>query len=711
MHSKTKDLLGEISKFTYTAKYSRYRDDLKRRESWAESVDRLLMMHLKKYKHLPKEDKDKIKWAFKLVEEQKVAPSMRSLQFGGQAIESHNAKLYNCSVTHVHSIRSFAESFYLLLNGCGVGFGITNRYLSRLPNLVDEDDKNGTVINYVVQDTIEGWSDSLEALLNCYFKNTAYTGRKIVFDYSRIRKKGSPLKTSGGKAPGYKGLKAAHIKIKNLLDHAIEFNKQIALSTVNAYDILMHTADAVLSGGVRRSACSVMFDKHDEGMLNAKTLHKVDRVFAFSELKEIEQAGIKKKIYEGRVLYQGIKYDVELEDWELERLKKDNNINWWHINPQRARSNNSVILLRNEVSREEFIEIVKRTRQFGEPGFVWANDPRSLFNPCYEVSFIPVTDEEIPGVQMCNLTTQNGSKIKTLQDFRETTEASAIIGTLQAGYTDFKYLSNTAKKLTEAEALLGCSITGIMDNPEVLLNPENQRECSKIAKDTNELWAKKIGINPAARITLVKPEGTSSLVLGTGSGIHAHHAREYFRRIQCNKIDPVYRFFKKHNPHMCEESVWSANKTDDVITFPIRIADTCMVKKDLSAIKHLEIIKSTQENWVLPGTTKYNTKDVVHNVSCTVVVAEDEWESVINYIYDNRQTFTAVSLLSKSGDKDYPQAPMEEVITDEDKERFSFLYDNLKSIDYTLLEEEEDRTMMTAEGTCVGGACETNVSV
>lgn len=698
--------LNVISDFILRSKYSRFQEQLKRREDWSETVDRLESMHLKRFSFLSKDDKNKIKWAFNLVRDKRIVPSMRSLQFGGKAILAHEARIFNCAVRHVDSLRSFSEIFYLLLCGCGVGIGLSDHFLARLPDLVDSTDKNGTIISYVVEDTIEGWSDSVEALLNCYFRNTPYTGRKIVFDYSRIRKKGTQLKTGGGKAPGYKGLKESHRKIKSLLDHIIEFKNQTRLSSINAYDILMHCSDAVLSGGIRRSATSVVFQKHDLDMLNAKTNIKLDKVFSFDFVCEETVGGFTNKVYEGKVEYEGVKYDVRVKDYELDSIKNNKEISWIHIHPQRARSNNSILLIRDETCVEEFKTIIDRTRQFGEPGFVFANDPKVLYNPCFEVSFIPVTDDGVCGVQFCNLTSINGRLTSTEKEFSENVEAYTIIGTLQAAYTNFKYLSPTAKKLTEEEALLGCSITGMMDNPDLLLNPQQQSAMADLAKKVNEEWSKKIHINPAARITVIKPEGTSSLFLGTGSGIHPHHARKYFRRVQCNKLDPVYKLFKKMNPHMCEPSVWSANHTDDVITFPIEVDNKAVVKSDLTALQHLALIKSTQQNWVKNGTTKYNKKNVEHNVSCTVIVDENEWDDVIKYLFDNRDYFAAVSLLPKCGDKLYQQAPMEAVVNNDDLNKWNHLNDNMVEIDYNKLIEDDDTTNLSSEGACVGGVCE-----
>lgn len=647
------NIQNEISKYIFTSKYARFNKELGRRETWEEAVSRVENMHLSKFSHIEAKYIDEIKWAFNLVREKRALPSMRSMQFGGKAIEAHEARMFNCSVMHVDSLRSFSEAFYLLLCGSGVGFGLSKRFLNRLPDLVSAEDKTGIVMTYVVEDSIEGWADSVEALMNCYFKATPYSGRKIIFDYSRIRPAGAELKTSGGKAPGYEGLKAAHIKIKELLDRIIETEKQNRLYTIDAYDILMHVADAVLSGGVRRSACAVIFDKDDYRMVNAKTG------------------------------------------------------NWFEENPQRARSNNSVLLVRDDLTFEEFESIALRTKEWGEPGFVFSDHQDVLFNPCFEIGFLPITDDGRCGVQFCNLSTVNGGQVQSREDFYEAVRAAAIIGTLQASYTNFKYLSNTAKELTENEGLLGVSITGILEQPDILLDPIVLQTASAIAVETNAEMADAIGIKRAARVTCIKPEGTSSLALGSlYSGIHPAHDRIMWRRVQANKLDNVYRHFKDHNPHLCEESVWSANKTDDVISFPVILPDSGLIKSDLNAIEHLDIIKNVQKNWVLPGTSKENQKPATHNVSCTTIVKDDEWDNVFRYIFDNNKYFTAVSLISDTGDKKYKQAPNESVVTQEEIGQFYNDIANFLSVDYSWLSEAEDNTTLIQEASCVGNACE-----
>lgn len=368
------NFMEEISNFIFTSKYARYLEKKKRRETLSEAVDRVCKMHLKKYSYLEEDDKEKIKWAFDMVKQKKVVPSMRSMQFGGEAVFAKNERIYNCGVRHINSLRSFAEFFFCLLCGVGMTAGVSKKVISHLPKLVDKKDKSGTVITYVVEDTIEGWADSVEVLLMCYHKNTPFTGRKIVYDYSKIRPKGSPLKTGGGKAPGSEGLRMAHEKIKNLLDSIIEDQGMLSLRSIDIYDILMHCSDAVLSGGIRRAATAVIFDYDDDLMMNSKTNFEVSSYKRFEKLDS--------GFWEGTVTVNKQKYEVVISQYEYNQLIDKKIIGWIHIEPQRARSNNSVLLLENEITVDKLSEIISKTRQFGEPGFVFATDPYALFNPC-----------------------------------------------------------------------------------------------------------------------------------------------------------------------------------------------------------------------------------------------------------------------------------------------------------------------------------------
>jgi ribonucleoside-diphosphate reductase alpha chain len=334
--------------------------------------------------------------------------------------------------------------------------------------------------------------------------------------------------------------------------------------------------------------------------------------------------------------------------------------NWFHDNPQRGRSNNSALLLRDKTSPAQFAVLMESVKEFGEPGFVWSDSTELIVNPCVEIGLYPV-DEETgkTGWQACNLSTINCSKIETEDDFYDFCRAASIIGTLQAGFNRFPYLGEISERIIAREALLGVSMTGIMDRPEICLDPETQRRAAKVVKQANKDMAKKININPAARATCIKPEGTTSCVLGTSSGIHPHHAKRYIRRVQANKMEPIYQHLKKINPKACEESVWSANDSDEVISFCIEVAPGAKTKNQISALELLDYVKSTQKNWVSTGTNKKLCVQpwLTHNVSNTINVKPDEWDEVEKFIYKNRGFFCGISLLPITGDKDYPQAP------------------------------------------------------
>jgi ribonucleoside-diphosphate reductase alpha chain len=306
---------------------------------------------------------------------------------------------------------------------------------------------------------------------------------------------------------------------------------------------------------------------------------------------------------------------------------------------------------------------------------------------------------------MCNLTTINGTKVQTEEDLRKFVKAATIIGTLQATYTDFKFLDERDRKITEEEALLGVSILGGLSNPAILTDDAVLANNSSYAVEVNEIWAEKLGINPAARVTCIKPDGNSSCVLESPfSGIHPAHHRKYFRRQQVNTQDNVYKHFKAVNPELCEVLTYSSNG-DEVIKFPIALNnDHGVIKDDISAVEHLDIIKKVQLNWVKGG-EKNNKKPVSHSVSCTVLVGADEWDTIAQYLYDNRQYFTAVSLLARTGDKDYVQAPYEAIKTPEDYHEWNSTNYSLKPVDYSTMREESDYTTRSEELSCVGGVC------
>ena len=598
--------LSALQDYTRIAKYAKYLPENKRRETWKEQVTRVFNMHREKFKD-NEEILSFIEEAELAVQKKEVLGSQRILQFGGRPIFKHNARVYNCAFGHINRTRSFQELMYLLLCGCGVGFSVQKHHVASIPLAARPEEEISKI--FVVPDTIEGWADAIGVLVTSYLGGNAdfddYIGFRVVFDYSKIRPAGSPL-SSGSKAPGPAGLERSIEKIREVFEKRLGVSSRTRLEPVDVYDIIMHAADAVISGGVRRSATIALFSPDDKEMATAKTG------------------------------------------------------NWFVENPQRGRSNNSALLIRDKTSKETFNRLMGWVREFGEPGFVWADSTEMGFNPCVEICLYPVDIETgKSGWQFCNLTEINGKKAKTPESFHSACRAAAIIGTLQSAYTDFPYLGETTEKITRRESLLGVSITGMMDNPEVLFNPQVQRARAKIVKDINKEIDSKIGINQAARTTCVKPAGSTSCILGTASGIHPHHAKRYFRRVQANVQENPVQHFKKFNPRAVEKSVWDPNGVTEVITFLCEVPVGAKTKNQIDASRLLESVKLTQQNWVRYGTNKDLCAQpwLSHNVSNTIHVRENEWAEIADYIYKNRKYFAGISLIPNSGDKDYPQAP------------------------------------------------------
>jgi ribonucleoside-diphosphate reductase alpha chain len=312
--------------------------------------------------------------------------------------------------------------------------------------------------------------------------------------------------------------------------------------------------------------------------------------------------------------------------------------------------------------------------------------------------------DEFTGWAMCNLCELNAAKFTNLDDFMLAAKAATIIGTLQASYTSMPYLGWVSEIVAEREALLGIGMTGMLDRPDISTNPEFQRAVAAATIKWNTEYAAKIGIRPAARITTVKPSGTTSLELGgVASGHHAHHAKRYIRRVVANELETVFQAFRKVNPHMCVRKP----NGDWVVEFPVEAPEGAIVKEDLSALDFLAMVKSTQQNWVLPGTARpASSPGLNHNVSNTVSVKPEEWDSVAEFLWHNREFFTGVSLLPSTGDKDYAFAPHEACVTEADEARWNQLVDGYTPLDYSAILEMEDGTSLTAEAACSAGGCE-----
>lgn len=405
------------------------------------------------------------------------------------------------------------------------------------------------------------------------------------------------------------------------------------LQPIEVHDIICHIADAVLAGGIRRAALISLFSATDEDMLAAKS---------------------------------GA---------------------WWEQNPQRGRANNSVVLMRYKLKEKKFFELWEKIKASGagEPGIYLSNDKDWGTNPCCEIALRPF--------QFCNLTTINVSNIEDQEDLNNRARAAAFIGTLQAGYTDFHYLRPIWQRTTEKDALIGISLTGICSNSITGLN---LNEAAGIVKSENKRISAIIGINSAARMTTIKPEGTASLVAGSSSGIHAWHNDFYKRRIRVGKNEAIYTYLKENHPELIEDEYFRPHDTA-VITVPQKAPSSATLRNE-SPIDLLNRVKYFYNEWILPGHMHGNN---THNISATVSIKEDEWEDVGKWMWDNKESFNGLSVLPYDGGT-YVQAPFEDCSED----NYHALMKTLVDIDLSEIIEYEDETNLQSELACAGGVCE-----
>ena len=614
------DLSQEIlSSITIFGKYSRFVKELNRRETWDEIIDRNKSMHVSKYPQLA----DKIEEVYeRSVRTKKVLPSMRSLQFAGKAIERNPSRIYNCAYLPIEDTRAFSEIMFLLLGGTGVGYSVQYRHVDKLPVVAGP---SGLSRRYIVGDSIEGWADAVRVLVESYF----YGKRRVEFDYTEIRSKGTELVISGGKAPGPDPLRECLQRITQVLDGAI--GRQ--LRPIEAHDIACYEADAVLAGGIRRAAMISLFSYNDEEMINAKSGE------------------------------------------------------WYNVNPQRGRANNSVVLHRTKTTAEQFKLLWERVRASGagEPGFYWTNNFDWGTNPCCEIALRPY--------QFCNLTEINTTDIQSQDDFNQRARDASFLGTLQAGYTSFHYLRPIWQQTTEEDALVGVGMTGIASGS---IFPLNEQEAANVASDTNLIIAASIGINPAARVTTVKPSGTSSLVVGSSSGIHGWHAPFYLRRLRFGKDETIYKYLSRTIPKLVEDEFFRPD-TQAVVGIPQK-APSNAVFRDESALSLLERTRRYNVSWVREG---HRRGDNTNNVSVTVSIREHEWDEVGEWMWENKDTYNGISVLPYDGGT-YKQTPFEDITEDE----YNRLSQYLTDIDLSRAVETEDNTDLTGEAACQGGACE-----
>jgi len=362
---------------------------------------------------------------------------------------------------------------------------------------------------------------------------------------------------------------------------------------------------------------------------------------------------------------------------------------WWELSPQRGRANNSVVLHREHTTKEMFFRVWEKVKASGagEPGIFWTNDYDMGSNPCCEIALNPN--------QYCNLVEVNVSDVETQEELNGRVKAATFIGTLQAGYTDFHYLRNAWKEQTEKEALLGVSMTGIGSGKVLKLNLV---EASTLTKEENARVASIIGINSSARITTVKPAGTTSLVLGSSSGIHAWHNDYYVRRMRVGKNEPLYSYIMKTVPSLVEDDIDKPH-IQAIMMFPQKAPEGSMLRTE-SYQDLLERVKRFNLEWIGNG---HNTGNNKHNVSCTISLKEEDWEGCGKWMWENREDYTGISVLPYDNGS-YVQAPF----TDCSKEEYEELFKHLNEIDLTKVLEHEDYTEQKDQVACGGGSCEIN---
>ena len=610
------DILSQITVYT---KYSRFWPELSRRENWDEICTRNMAMHIKKYPELTRE----IEKVYKdFVFTKKVLPSMRSLQFGGKAIERDPNRIYNCCYLPVDNYLAFSETMFLLLGGTGVGYSVQKKHVRQLPTI----NKPTSSKEYIIADSIEGWADAVKCLMEAYM-----CGQPLpLFDVSGIRAKGSPLITSGGKAPGPQPLMECLNNLYRILDSVVIGTQ---LTPLQVHDMMCHVADAVLAGGIRRAALICLFNIDDEEMLSCKSG------------------------------------------------------NWWELNPQRGRANNSAVIMRNRVTEEDFNKLWEKIKASGcgEPGFYLTDNEDWGCNPCCEIALRPF--------QFCNLVEINADNIKSQQDYEDRSRAASFIGTLKAGYTNFHYQRDIWKETTEKDALIGVSMTGIASGAVLGLD---EIAAAKVVLAENERVAKIIGINIAARTTCIKPAGTTSCVLGSSSGIHAWHDMYFIRRMRIGKNEPIYKYLKSFYPELMEDEHFKPN-LEAVVSLPIKAPDTAIFR-DETALDLLERVKRFSKDWVRIG---HRDGDNTHNVSATISIRDGEWDEVRDWMWSNKEYFNGLSVLPFDGGS-YIQAPFESCT----KEKYEDMLKMLRKIDLINIMEFEDNTNLSGENACAGGSCE-----
>ena len=624
--------MDQYQQFIHKSRYARWLPEQKRRETWAETVNRYVAFWVDRGQ-LDQKTSAKM---FDAIHNMEVMPSMRCMMTAGEALDKDNVAGFNCSYLAIDSARSFDELMYVLMCGTGVGFSVERNFINKLPLVAESFHKTDSVI--VVSDSKIGWASAFRELIAML-----YAGKIPTWDISRIRPAGARLKTFGGRASGPEPL-------VDLFNFCVEIFQKAAgrkLTSIECHDVVCKIADIVVVGGVRRSALISLSNLSDQRMAKAKSgdwwRHEGHRRLANNSVAYTEKPDFESFLAEMQNMYESKAGE------------------------------------RGIFSRVAAQKIAARNGR---------RDPEQDFgtNPCSEII--------LRSNQFCNLSEIVVRPDDTLASLKKKAEMAAIIGTLQATLTDFRYLRNCWKKNTEEEALLGVSMTGIMDH--YLLSKGESKDLEKwleevrdVAVDTNKKWAEKLGINQSAAITCVKPSGTVSQLVDSASGIHPRFSKHYIRRVRSDHKDPL-AVFMAQSGFPVEQDVMSP--TSSVFSFPIKAPESSVTVKQVGAMQQLELWKAYQNHWC------------EHKPSITVYYTDDEFLQVAQWIWENFDLCSGISLLPYS-DHVYQQAPYEDI----DAEKYDELVASMpQGVDWNDLEkyEEEDNTTGSQELACVGGACE-----
>jgi ribonucleoside-diphosphate reductase alpha chain len=630
----SKQLPTDYQQYIATSRYARWLEDENRRETWDETVDRYINFFDSKYSGTYGMDEHgliqgEVRDAILNLE---VMPSMRCLMTAGKALERDNVAGYNCSYRAVDDTRAFDEIMYVLLCGTGVGFSVERQYTNNLPTVAEEFHDTDTTI--VVKDSKIGWATAYRELISLL-----YGGKIPKWDMSKIRPAGSRLKTFGGRASGPEPLEELFVFTVEVFKGA----QGRKLNSLECHDIVCKVADIVVVGGVRRSALISLSNLTDERMRGAK-------------------AG-----------------------------------QWWDDNPQRALANNSVSYTERPDCAVFLKEITNLYESksgergiFSRPAAKRTAERNGRRDTSFDFGTNPCSEIILRSKQFCNLSEVVVRPDDTMADLRRKVEYATILGTLQSSLTNFRYLGAKWRRNTEEEALLGVSLTGIMDHPvlsgdDVL--KEWLTELKEVAIETNKEWAEKLGINASTAITCVKPSGTVSQLVDSASGIHP---RYYIRTVRSDKKDPMYYFLKDKGVPV--EDAFGKEESTAVFSFPVKSPEESVMRDDMTAIEQLELWKVYAEHWC------------EHKPSITVYYRDEEFLAVQAWVYENFDIVSGISFLPHS-DHVYKQAPYQEIT----KEEYDEMVESFpQDIDWGELADYEtaDTTTVEHELACTGGACE-----